>query len=226
MGRRTITKNQQGIDKSLLALALEDDSEVRNALSNWFSMTTGGHAAVPPSNQTAPSATAIVAIAIVPKVSGIFDVSARLGWSDTTTADLITHRFFSRQYPSIVVFSGTGVVAQGILGSGASGAEGVVLGADAAGGAGILVNSAALFGGGAVVQGIEQGASLTGLLSANANAPSNFGFTSFAVDASGGTNTRTPFVLGEPVVFGIAVTATHVVEYGNMQFSVAERPFI
>lgn len=185
------------------------------ALGNWAQIL-----AVAPTIITAqtgpPTNTAVLAVALMPQTSGIFFVSARLSWSNNTTAISVTHALVTKQGAAGGAITGGGTAGKfGQYSGGANQltstgstftANAQFLNVNAAGGNGLLFEGAALSAG-SVVQHSDVAATLTGLLTANAIGSSPpFSFAGY-IDA-GGIATKTPFTVRQPACFAVLLTAS------------------
>ena len=166
--------------------------------------------------QTAPNQTTVAAITLQAKASGIFEAFLCAPWSPGTAGQQIGHSFQTNH--SATPGALTGGAAAGIVGSTAGpNAQGMIANADFTGAAGLQWKGANLTGSaGAQFQGSQQAASVAGMLTANAN--SSYSFNVANIMHSNPTGAKTPFPVGDQVVFYFFVLNPGVVTYGPADF--------
>ena len=216
MGRRTVVE-KRGAGSELL-----HDAACANAPGNWAHIARN----LIVNTQTGPVSTCIAALLLVPRWSGIFRYNVCVGWSDSVTADVVTLSVLTAQaFSPAALAGGTAAAAFGQNSDAAS--QGLILQADAVGGAGITFNGAGLnLAPGVIVQWLQQSATLTGLLTAQAPGTNSF-YPSGMLRNSVNT-VKAPFTVNPTnrVAIGIMATGTNVLAFNRITFYAEELPLL
>jgi hypothetical protein len=219
----------QNVDRLTSEGNVATAADMQGPYSNWVQISSGIGATVPsPHTQTGMAATQVAAISMGAFFTGLFEVSVRASFSDGTTAGTVTTSLTAKQG------AGAGLVAGGVasakFGGGAASIaavcgmaapQGQVLNVDAAGGGGLTFEGSALSN---LSYHTDIVATLTGLLTAQANSTLNFEFFGICDALGVGGLAKTPFPLGKPVCFFLTAsnTAAHVITYNSLNFLVRE----
>jgi hypothetical protein len=198
-------------------------------LSNWGEINAVAGGALTPHTQTGPTLTSLAMLSLVAGFTGLFEMFAKVSFSDGTTAGATTLNIVAKQGAGAGAITGGlaaakfGSGAQSVAASAGANANGMILNVDAAGGFGLQFEGGNVTAATAVSS--DAVGSLTGLLTANGVANSSSHFLGVA-DAAPSSAVKTPFTLGKPVAFSIMVSATaaHVITIASLNLFVRELP--
>jgi hypothetical protein len=187
------------------------------AQSNYASIVNG-----PPGAPGAgPGAYIFAAILLTAKVSGIFQVGWQVNWGDGTTADSVTLAVGSTTASTIVMTHGTPISTSTYGFSG--GGVGSAVGAGSAPGGymtttpGTSMVFTTTGSANSVTQMTSAYPTLTGLLETNGQTP-----WSGSIICCNSATGKTIFPIGQPVAFGLYVSATHTISIPSLNMFAQE----